>query len=75
MSVKSVTLFHQDQISETVLINPNFNKLGIYNNVLYIFVYICVYLCIFVYICVYLCIFVFHVNELVVMFGVIVYNH
>jgi hypothetical protein len=42
MLVKSVALFHQVQISETVLINKSFNELGIFNNFC-IHVNICVY--------------------------------
>jgi len=30
MSLKSVTLSHKVQISETVLINPSFNEFGIF---------------------------------------------
>ncbi len=55
MLVKSVTLFYNAQISETVLINKNFNELSIFNNFC-----ICVNICILVFnnfcICKYVCI-------------------
>ncbi len=42
MLVKSVALFHDAQISETVFINPSFNELDILNNFVLIemFVYV-----------------------------------
>jgi hypothetical protein len=64
MSVNSVTSFHWAKISETVLIKPSFNELGIFNNFC-----VCTNVCVCVLIIfVFVNMVVFKVNELVISF-------